>query len=417
MGIKNIVKKVLPDDVIVQMKSLLEKRNNQAMLQKAKGITGFEKSKYPYGINLVGDIKAETGLGQSMRILAGILEQAQIPFCVIQVDSPGGLKHSDVKWEHKISAEGMYSINLIHVNPNVWAEIYHMLPPELLNGRYQIAYWLWELEDFPKEWVPCIDTVDEIWAPSEFICESIRKCTAKPVVRIPYTVQLEQDTHYPRSYFRLPEDKFLYLIMYDFKSISERKNPKGALEAYKLAFPAEQDGVGLVIKVNHLKGNKEMQVLLDELKNYKNVYFLTENMSRVEVESLIADVDVLVSLHRSEGFGLPMAEAMALGTPVICTNWSATTEFMDDTCACLTDYRLITLEKRIGPYPKGSRWADADIGQSAEYMRRLLEQKETYEKMKAEAQVKVHEYLDFEKVRMIICDRMKLITDGVRTDK
>lgn len=411
MSIKNVVKKLLPDDVIVQMKALLENRNNNAMLQKAKKVPAFEKEKYPYGINLIGDIKAETGLGQSMRILAGILEQAQIPFCVIQVDSPGGLKHSDTKWEHKISTEGKYNINLIHVNPNVWAEIYNALSQELLNGRYQIAYWLWELEEFPKEWVPCIETVDEIWAPSEFICDSIRKCTDKPVVRIPYMIQLEQEMHYPRRYFNLPENQFLYLIMYDFKSISERKNPKGALEAYKQAFPTERKDVGLVIKVNHLKGSKEMQELQDELKAYKNVYFLTENMSRVEVESLIAAVDVLVSLHRSEGFGLPMAEAMALGTPVICTNWSATTEFMDECCACLTDYQLITLEKRIGPYKKGSRWADADIKQAAEYMAQLWEQKERYDSLKEMAQKKVHEYLSFEKVRAAICERMKLISE------
>lgn len=412
MGIKDTVKKLLPDDVIVQLKSVLEKRNNKMMLAKAAALRPFAQSSAEglSGINLIGDIKAETGLGQSMRLLAGILEQAGIPFCVIQVDSPGGLEHSDTKWEHKIRTEAIYNINLIHVNPNVWAEVYNALPEEVLAGKYQIAYWLWELEDFPQEWVPCIDTVDEIWAPSEFICASIRKCTNKPVVRVPYIVKLEEGEHYGREYFKLPTDKFLYLMMYDFKSISERKNPGGALEAYKKAFPAERQDVGLVIKVNHLKGNQELQRLQEELGAYKNVYFLTENMSWLEVESLIKSVDVLISLHRSEGFGLPMAEAMALGTPVVCTNWSATTEFMDETCACLVGYQLITLEKRVGPYKKGSRWADADVEQAARYIAELSEEKEHYRELAANGQKKVHEYLSFEKVKGQIAGRLEAIT-------
>ena len=406
MGIKAWIKKVLPDDTIVQMKSLLERRNNKRMCQKAADIRPYDREKYPFGINLIGDIKAETGLGQSMRILAGILEQAGIPFCIIQIDSPGGLAHSDRQWEHRISETARYGINLIHINPNIWAETYVRFPKSLLDGRYQIAYWLWELEEFPKEWVPCIRTVHEIWAPSEFICESIRAVTDKPVAAIPYRLEEMDGAAYQRQHFGLPEEKFLYLMMYDFKSVSERKNPKGALEAYKKAFPQEQEDVGLIIKVNHVKGSQELQLLKKELQAYKNLYFITDNLSRSEVESLIAQADVLISLHRSEGFGLPMAEAMMMETPIVCTNWSATTEFMDSTCACLVDYQLITLEKRIGPYPKGSRWADADTDQAALWIRKLYEEKTFYAQMAAAGKKKVQEYLSFDRVRTALQERL-----------
>lgn len=410
MGIKDIAKRILPDEVIVRMKSLLGAQNNRRMKKRLETVAPYQSGRYPAGINLIGDIKAETGLGQSMRILAEILEKAAVPFCIIQVDSPGGLEQSDSRWEHRIAGQAVYSINLLHINPNVWAEIYGALPQELLDGRYQIGYWLWELEDFPKEWAPCIETVDEIWAPSEFICASIRKETEKPVIRVPYIIRAEKEEHYGRNHFHLPEKQFLYLVMYDFKSISERKNPAGAISAYKQAFPTENKEAGLVVKVNHLKGGRELQKLKEELRDYENVYFLTENMSRAEVESLIAVSDVLISLHRSEGFGLPMAEAMALGTPVICTNWSATAEFMDKTCACLVKYRLITLQKRIGPYPGGSRWADADAAQAAEYIRLLYEQKARYIEIRENAQRKIHEYLSFEKVRDVIGERMNYIS-------
>ncbi|MCI6553157.1 MAG: glycosyltransferase family 4 protein [Lachnospiraceae bacterium] len=410
MGIKTVIKRVVSDDVIVRMKSLLEHRNNQIMGRKAAGLRPYSRESHPFGINLIGDIRAETGLGQSMRILAGLLERAGIPFCIIQADSPGGLEHSDTQWEHRLSAEARYGINLLHINPSIWAESYNRLPVELLDGRYQIAYWLWELEDFPREWIPCIDTVDEIWAPSEFICRSIRAVTDKPVAVIPYILRdMGEDIRYGRQHFGLPEEKFLYLVMYDFKSISERKNPRGALEAYKKAFPRERADVGLVVKVSHAGESRELQLLGKELEAYHNVYFITDNLSRSEVESLIAGVNVLVSLHRSEGFGLPMAEAMAMGTPIVCTNWSATTEFMDQTCACLVDYSLITLEKRIGPYQKGSRWADADTEQAAGLIRRLREEPDFYEGMAAEGRKKVQEYLSFERAKAALDERMDRI--------
>lgn len=409
MGIKDTVKRLLPDDTIVQMKNLLEKKHQKRMLEKAAGLPAYEKGQYPFGINLIGDIMAETGLGQSMRILAEILERAGIPFCILQTDVPGGLEHSDRSWEHRISSHPVYHVNLLHVNPNVWAEMYNAMPEEWLAGRYQIAYWLWELEVFPKEWVPCIDTVDEIWAPSEFICQSLRAVTGKPVSCIPYILPEMSGTAWDRSHFGLPEDQFLYLVMYDFKSISRRKNPQGAIHAYRKAFPQERKDTGLVIKVNHLKGGQELQQLKDQLGDYENVYFLTDNMSREEVESLMAGVDVLVSLHRSEGFGLPMAESMSMGTPIVCTNWSATTEFMDRDCACLVDYSWEILEKRVGPYAKESRWADADVDQAAAYMRQLREDPEFYQRMSAMGQQKIREYLSPERVTGILTERMDRI--------
>lgn len=401
---------MLSDDIKLKLKKLASIDKNRKMHKKLKTVSAYQKGRYSQGINLIGDISAETGLGQSMRILAAILEQGNIPFCLKQVNLHGELEHNDTAWRHKQAEQPQYSINLIHSIPETWAVDYCGMEKGILDYRYNIAYWLWELEEFPKRWLPCIDTVDEIWTPSEFISESIRKKTDKPVITVPYSIDIQREGLYKRKYFGLPENKFLFLTMYDFISISERKNPQAVIDAYVKAFPVEDEHVGLVIKVNHVQEDK-LLALQKKLQDYKNVYFITRNLTRKEVDSLLNTADALVSLHRSEGFGLPVAEAMALGKPVITTNWSATTEFADETCACPINYRLIELEKTIGPYEKGNFWADADTTHAAEYMQKLWNDKEYREEIGRNARRHISESLTYERAAGIIKDRLRKIDE------
>ena len=209
----------------------------------------------------------------------------------------------------------------------------------------------------------------------------MRRYTEKRVVKIPYYIQIGEPLAYDRAYFGLEEDVFYYLFMYDFKSVSARKNPEGMLKAFCDAFSAEEANrkkIGLIIKINHIEEKKLLE-LKKNLQNYQYIQYITQNLDRSEVESLESCADVYISLHRSEGFGLPAAEAMYLGKPVITTNWSATTEFMDAKSACLVDYKLVKLTKKIGPYEKGSEWAEPDVNQAKEYMRNLYENPGTAE--------------------------------------
>lgn len=408
MKVKQMFRKLLPDAVVLKLKDIKGIKSNRRMLARQVEISPYKKGLYPHGINLVGDIKAETGLGQSMRILAGIMENGKIPFNIKQIDLHGNLAHNDSTWEHKITDIVKYDINVINWIPDTWATDYNAVDSSLLNGRYNIAYWLWELEDFPDRWLPCIQTVDEIWTPSEFISDSIRKKTGKPVITVPYAIEVAKAACFDRNHFSLPEDKFLFLTMYDFISISERKNPAAVIEAYIKAFPEENKEVGLIIKVNHAE-EKKLERLRSRLKDYENVYFITNNLTRSEVDSLLQASDVLVSLHRSEGFGLPLAEAMALGKPVISTNWSASTEFMDENSACLVDYKLINLKKTVGPYDKGRCWADADTEHAAYYMKRLWENKEYREAIGQNARKHIAGNLTYERTASIMKNRLKEI--------
>ena len=327
----------------------------------------------PFGVNLVGHIRGDFGLGESCRLVAGALREAGIPFSVFNIVQNGAAGETNTQWADREQDDLPYSVNIIHLNPNELSNAVWRMKPEKLKNRYNIGFWLWELEDFPAEWQYTFRLFDEIWTPAEFISNALRKVTSLPVYTMPYgLVTPKMEPSCGRGHFGLPEDKFLFLVSYDGLSVSARKNPEGAIRAFTKAFSPADKGVGLVIKATHESGG-ELDRLRGLLAGYPNVFILTESYSREVFNSLIQCVDAYVSLHRAEGFGLVMAEAMLLGTPVIATNWSANTEFMDSDTACMVEAELVELERDYPPYHAGWRWAAADEVQAAMWMRKLYE--------------------------------------------
>ena len=166
-------------------------------------------------------------------------------------------------------------------------------------------------------------------------------------------------------------------MSYDGLSNSDRKNPDAAIAAYKEAFPTELPDVGLIIKATHVR-ESEMSHLHGLMSGYNNVYILTDSFSKEQFNSLIKCSDVHISLHRSEGFGLVMAEAMFLGTPTVSTNWSANAEFMSEDACCMVPANIMEIQKETPPYHKGYHWADPDVHVAAGFIRRLYDDKDFY---------------------------------------
>ena len=215
-----------------------------------------------------------------------------------------------------------------------------------------------------------------------------------------------------RQYFHLPEDQFLFLVMFDSASTTSRKNPMGALRAFEQAFLADHQKVGLVIKVNNPK-EEDLQKIREVVGEERNVYLIAEVMEKAMINSLIQCVDVFVSLHRAEGFGLVIAEAMLLGTPVIATNYSANTEFMSEESSCLVDYQLCKVEKDDEIYKKGYVWAEPDVAQAAQYMRRLFEDHQYYARKKIAGKRYVGEVLSKDNTTKMINDRYYRLINGI----
>ena len=407
---KPMILKLLPYEFVKKIKDKIVLQKEKKL--KAKGRKPFAVEKYPRGVNLIGGIRTQTGLGQSCRLVADLLEGTDFDYTITDYCADKQVGRNDHSHDAEVTDERKYGINLLHMNPYELRVAYLEMGNELLDERYNIGYWLYELEKLPNGWVEAIDLVDEIWTPSEYISRLFRTLTDKPVYTMPYSVSAPTLDKMNRQYFGLPDDKFLYLLMYDTNSTMTRKNPQGAIAAYKKAFPVEKNDVGLVIKINHLKAEQEEQ-LKKELQGYHNVYFVDRTLEKVEVNSLIKNVDVFISLHRAEGFGLVMAEAMLNGTACIATNYSSNTEFMDEKCACMVGYELVDMVGDTGGYPKGSKWAEASVDEAAEYALRLYEDKAFYQTIVTNGKKRMDEEMNYETASLRVEKRLREIYSDV----
>ncbi len=408
--IKPILKKTVPKPLLRYAK----KRMFQQIYGQINSLKlqPYSSEAFPVGVNLIGPIDSATGLGQSFRLVEEVVRELGCPYLIRNYEQGTRNRVQITEYEGLIQKELRYAINLWHINPSEFAEAYSLFGREAFDQRYNIAFWLWELEDFPDEWVPCINLLDEIWTPSEFISRAIRKKTKKPVYTVPYCISAKVDRkQFDRRYFHVPEDRFLFLVMYDFQSIAERKNPDGAIRAFQMAFSPTQKDVGLVIKVNSADKEKLSQ-LQKRIGEYQNIFLLNRNMEKVEVNSLIACMDAYVSLHRAEGFGLVLAEAMWNGVPVIATNWSANTGFMNSDVACMVSCKQVRLERDIPPYKKGNYWADPDIKEAAGYMKRLSSDPEYRSRIAERGCEYVRNRLQMESIKKIMEERLRDIEDG-----
>jgi glycosyltransferase involved in cell wall biosynthesis len=334
----------------------------------ARPLLPLDKDAATDGVNLVGYIRAEMGLGQAVRLCAEALDAAEVPFTLYDFSPANAMSYGDSTWAERISDTLPYNTNVINLNPPALWQLFSLVGREMWDKRRTIGVWVWELESIPDEWTKGLALVDELWAPSEFVCQALRKATDKPVYRVPHPAKAEASGA-GREAFGLPADLFLVLAMFDSNSVAGRKNPLGAIRAFRRAF-GEDDGVGIVIKANYPSA-ADLQMLRDELVGLPHVFLFVDTMPKQRVDDLTAVCDVFLSLHRAEGFGLVLAEAMLLGTPCVATNWSGNTDFMTADTACLVGYDLVTLREDVGVYPAGARWAEPDIEDAAGWLRRL----------------------------------------------
>ena len=330
-----------------------------------------ESQKPAPGVTLIAYIRAEMGLGEAARSDARAMEAAAIDFDILNFEYGNPGRMADLSWQHKECVDAPGEVILMHINPDFLLLAKQGLPKEFFNKRYLIAYWAWELEEIPEDWIPALDEVDEVWVPSNFVKAAVEQHAKVPVVTIPHCLNIEPSVEFSKSYFGLPENSYIFLAMFDTNSVAERKNPFAAINAFKRAFDRNDKSVCLVLKVNS-SGGKDASALMSAISAYPNIRLIHQTRTRSEINSLLTNIDCYVSLHRSEGFGLGPAEAMCLGKATIITNWSGSTDFMPpDNCMAI-DYRLVELERAYGPYRRGQRWAEPDIEQAVEAMRTLV---------------------------------------------
>jgi glycosyltransferase involved in cell wall biosynthesis len=237
---------------------------------------------------------------------------------------------------------------------------------------YRIAYWNWELENVPDEWVKAAELVNEIWSPTQFVADAMRRRMPKPVLHMLPGVEVGPIEDIDRASLNVPENDYVFLFMFDLHSQIHRKNPVAVFRAFREAFRAD-DAATLIIKTSGGDTQPADLALLRETIHGPNVILVDEMMTRPRAYGLIAMSDCFVSLHRAEGFGLGIAEAMLLAKPVIATGYSGNLDFMDRTNSLLVDYERVEIKEDRPIYPRGEFWAEPSVEQAAAYMREVYE--------------------------------------------
>jgi len=322
------------------------------------------------GLNIAGFLTAELGVGESARCMVRAADATGLPAALVPLKLHCKNRQNDLTYAARFQDTNPHAVNVVHLDPPASFDLDHH-HPGFRADKYNIAYWAWELPEFPDAWVPACACFDEIWCPSEFVRNAIALKVPLPVFTMPHAIAFESPAGADRTRFGLPPGKFLFLVLYDLNSYSARKNPQAAVEAFRRSGLAHQ-GAALVIKIHNVRGNEaDLELLRTDVVDLPGTVLITETLSRTEVYQLESLCDCYVSMHRSEGFGLAVAECMHLGKPVIVTDWSATAEFVGAHNGCPVRYELKLLDRNIGPYGKGQIWAEADPDHAADWMRRL----------------------------------------------
>jgi glycosyltransferase involved in cell wall biosynthesis len=348
-------------------------------LKTPKPTTQNTNANKPFGLNIYGFAYGELGIGEDLRMAVECCEVAGIAYHVVNVDA-GDARQADLHLKGKVS-DGTelppYNTNLFCLPAfDTVSRVFMQKGAAVFEGYRNIGWWPWELAVFPKAWKPyAFELVDEVWASSQFLYEMYKQSTDKLVKLVPLAVSVARMKSYPRKHYGLSKNKFLFLYIFDFNSTVARKNPMAAVQAFKQAFKPTDNAVGLVLKTMNTKpNNPEWQAFLKECQTDKRIQLITETLDRPEVLGLINSCDAYVSLHRAEGFGRTLAEAMLLGKPVIATNYSGNVDYMNNELAYPVNYQLVEIEQNSYQWVSNedsAKWADASLVETINSLKKV----------------------------------------------
>lgn len=335
------------------------------------------------GFNLFGYLSSRLGLGEAAGNTARLMRSSGYQFVAADIRPPVEVVHEplDSTWAMASSSRDLaFPVNVFHMNP---PELVAMLarrgvPKLRLKDRLNAIVLFWELPVLPPSWATAIGGLDAVLAPTHYIAEAThRAAPGVPVIHFPQAVYQPDSVIPDRHRWGIRDGTTAFLCMFDVLSDIERKNPWGAVNAFMEAFGSRTD-VQLLIKVNNSRASGLQSAehrRLRALASDQRFVLIDESLSRADLWSLYASVDVFVSLHRAEGLGLGLLEAMSIGKPVVATGWSGNMDFMTEANSFPVSYDLVPVTQASGyaRFAHGLQWAEPHQGEAARVMMRLAD--------------------------------------------
>ena len=331
-------------------------------------------------VQLIGPLAKASGLGQATRLSAAILRETGLDVRGVDFDldnpAPEGFSS-----ETLIEDYGPAKINLIHLNAES-TPLAFAYQPDVFSGAYNIGYFFWELDKPAYCHYLGMELLDEIWVSTEYGVEMYKPdAKGKPVVNVGMCYEEHPDITREASRafinrrFRFDDSHYVCLVAFDSFSFVQRKNPVSVLKAFQKAFEGVPNARLVVKTQNRDSVFDPVQVNLWDrvdaiISNDPRIVVMNETLSYRDLLQLKAGSDCYISLHKSEGWGFGMIEAMALKVPVICTAYSGNMDFCSEETTWLVDYE--ESELRPGDYifvRPGSLWAEPSVEDAARQIR------------------------------------------------
>lgn len=364
-------------------------------------------------VNVWGHLSGGFGLGEGARCTVRSLRAAGVQ---VRVHDLPLATHPNDQPLPAAEAAAPAAVDLIHTNPNVLRQTDGLRQRLRLEAPLRIGFWAWELEDFPAGWEAGFAGLDQLWCPSSFSATSLGLRSPIPVTPLPHLIdwsradalQARRQSAGPRS-----GRPFTCLFSFDLWSTLGRKNPEGVIAAFQQAFPRRQPAglelppARLLLKVaSGAQFPGAMAQLRQRIGDDQRIQLISEHLSQPAMDQLLLEADVLVHLHRAEGFGLAMAEAMAAGLPVLATGYSGNLDYMPPGSAALVRSERVTIQRGEGDYRPGWHWAEPDLEDAAAQLRQLAGDARTWQRLAAAGRQAARQWLNPERLGGIVRQRL-----------
>ena len=377
----------------------------------------FEFFKKDAGINISGFINSETGLGNSACGIIKALEHGGIDFKINNIVAD--IRRENREYVNIFTDQHPFPVNLICVNADqARIAINSSLPggKKYLKGKYNIGYWYWETPVLPEKYSSNSRFFQEIWAATDFVCNSIAVNVPIPVVKIPpaFTrLEIRERENVFRNIRPDISDKdFIFLTVFDADSCWQRKNPEAAVESFRKAF-SDKDKVKLIIKTVNQNKSPFCEKLMDRINGNSNICLINQYFPPKLMDNLYDRANAYISLHRCEGLGITMIKSMLFAKPVIATAYGGNTDFMNVNNSYMVDFVGYNLKEDIDPYEKGTLWAEPDVEQAAFFMKNILNDYNKAVEVGGKGQKDVAVYFDPDRVAGLIKRRLQVIQKDI----